>query len=102
MRFKHKEIWLRRELDDFFTPASHPVYPLAIPADVAVLRRCARERELSFQRAMVWLAAKVMDEAEKFRVKIRGEDLILRDHLVDGARVEAPFQAPERRLEGLA
>ena len=82
MRYIQKETWPRRELYDFFAPMSHPFYTLTFPVDVTALRRYTKERGLSFYCAMVWLVTKAMDDVEEFRVKIRGEDLILHDHLV--------------------
>lgn len=82
MRYIQKETWPRRELYDFFAPMSHPFYTLTFPVDVTALRRYTKEKGLSFYCAMVWLVTKAMDDVEEFRVKIRGEDLILHDHLV--------------------
>ena len=82
MRYIQKETWPRRELYDFFAPKSLPFYTLTFPVDVTALRRYTKERGLSFYCAMVWLVTKAMDDVEEFRVKIRGEDLILHDHLV--------------------
>lgn len=82
MRHIQKETWPRRELYDFFSPMSHPFYTLTFPVDVTALRRYTKERGLSFYCAMVWLVTKAMDDVEEFRVKIRGEDLILHEHLV--------------------
>lgn len=74
--------WGRKEQFDFFSTLSYPFFNLCFPVDVTNLRRYTKEKGLSFYYSMIFCVTAAMDEIEAFRVKIRGEKVILHDHLV--------------------
>ncbi len=85
-----RETWPRKAIYDFFSPMCNPFYALTFPVDVTALRCFAKERGLSFYCGMVWMVTRAMDQVEAFRYKIRGEEIILHDHLIPSFTDLAP------------
>ena len=85
-----RETWPRKAIYDFFSPMSNPFYALTFPVDVTALRCFAKERGLSFYCGMVWMVTRAMDQVEAFRYKIRGEEIILHNHLIPSFTDLAP------------
>ena len=62
--------WPRKEIFDFFSHTERPFYSVSFRLDVAVARRFARARGLSFYYAMVWLVTEAVNRVEAFRYTI--------------------------------
>ena len=73
------ENWERREIYEFFSPLSDPFYSVCFRLDVTELRRCCKERGLSFYYAMIWLVTRAVNDTEAFLCTIENGEVFQLD-----------------------
>ena len=73
------ETWERREAYAFFSQIDYPFYAVTIPVDVTRVKEASKKRGLSFYHLMVWLCTKAVNSVEAFRLRVRGENVVLLD-----------------------
>lgn len=79
MKIIHKETWPRKELYEFFSRMDYPFYAVTLPLDVTNIRAFARAQGLSFYHLLIWACTKALNRLPAFRLRIRGEKLVLLD-----------------------
>lgn len=79
MQILDKETWPRKEIYEFFSRIDYPFYSVTLPLDVTNVRAFARAQGLSFYHLLVWACTKALNRLPAFRLRIRGEDLVLLD-----------------------
>ena len=81
MDYVDLEQWPRRAQFKFFSGLSFPFYNVTTSLDVTTLHRHTKARGLSFYYALIYATLHVMNGLPDFLYKIRGEQIILHDHL---------------------
>ena len=79
MQILDKETWPRKEIYEFFSRIDYPFYSVTLPLDVTNVRAFARAQGLSFYHLLIWACTKALNRLPAFRLRIRGEDLVLLD-----------------------
>lgn len=79
MQILDKETWPRKEIYEFFSRIDYPFYSVTLPLDVTNIRAFARAQGLSFYHLLIWACTKALNRLPAFRLRIRGEDLVLLD-----------------------
>lgn len=79
MKILDKETWPRKEIYEFFSRIDYPFYAVTLPLDVTNVRAFARGQGLSFYHLLVWACTKALNRLPAFRLRIRGEELVLLD-----------------------
>lgn len=79
MEIIDRKTWERREAYAFFSQVDYPFYAVTIPVEVTRVKEASRSRGLSFYHLMVWLCTKAVNSVEAFRLRVRGEDVVLLD-----------------------
>ena len=79
MEIINLETWERREAYAFFSQIDYPFYAVTIPVDVTRVKEASKKRGLSFYHLMVWLCTKAVNSVEAFRLRVRGENVVLLD-----------------------
>ena len=79
---KRKFLRERKEIYDLFSACDHPFYSLSFELDVTNLYRHTHESGLSFYYSLCWLITRAMEQVEAFRMRIRGEEIVVVDELV--------------------
>ena len=82
--------WERREIYELFSACDHPFYSLSLELDVTNLYRYTHERGVSFYYSLCWLMTRAMEQVEAFRMRIRGDELVVVDELVPSCTDLAP------------
>lgn len=82
--------WERREIYEMFSACDHPFYSLSLELDVTNLYRYTHERGVSFYYSLCWLMTRAMEQVEAFRMRIRGDELVVVDELVPSCTDLAP------------
>lgn len=82
--------WERNEIFTFFSRFEYPFYSVTIPVDVTPVRQFARENQVSFYHMMIWLCTKAVNRVPAFRMRVRGEEVVLLD------RTDPSFTAMRR------
>jgi len=71
--------WPRSEAFKMFSGMEYPFYSVTMPVDITNVKKAARARELSFYCLMIWLCTKALNSVPQFRLRMRGEQLVLLD-----------------------
>ncbi len=71
--------WERATHYHFFKRMDYPHYNICVNLDISRFLSSLRERKLSFYYAMVYAAARGLNEVEAFRYRIRGEQVVRHD-----------------------
>lgn len=71
--------WPRRELFRFFSGMSQPFYSVTFRQDVTRLVEYAREEQLSFYYALIWLCTHAVNKVEAFRYALEAGQPVLLD-----------------------
>ena len=79
MQILDKETWPRKEIYEFFSRIDYPFYSVTLSLDVTNVRAFARAQGLSFYHLLIWACTKALNRLPAFRLRIRGEDLVLLD-----------------------
>ena len=79
MKILDLKTWERREAYAFFSQVDYPFYAVTIPVDVTRVKEASKKRSLSFYHLMVWLCTKAVNSVEAFRLRVRGENVVLLD-----------------------
>lgn len=79
MKIINLETWERREAYAFFSQIDYPFYAVTIPVDVTRVKEASKKRGLSFYHLMIWLCTKAVNSVEAFRLRVRGEHVVLLD-----------------------
>lgn len=66
------EAWSRREVFEFFSGMSNPFYSVTFNVDVTKLYGFAKEREISFYYALVYLVTQAVNSVEALRCGLYG------------------------------
>ncbi|OJG68711.1 hypothetical protein RV09_GL000110 [Enterococcus moraviensis] len=75
--------WDRKEHFDFFSGDSGlPLYDITTQIDVTHFYQYIKHNDISFYYGLIDATTKVMNQIENFRYKIRGENVVLIDHLI--------------------
>ena len=77
MQILDKETWPRKEIYEFFSRIDYPFYSVTLSLDVTNVRAFARAQGLSFYHLLIWACTKALNRLPAFRLRIRGEDLVL-------------------------
>ena len=72
-----KAIWERREIYEMFSKIDYPFYSVTIPIDVTKVKSISKSKGISFYFLMIWLCTKAINSVSEFRLRIRGEQLML-------------------------
>lgn len=79
MKYIDLDTWPRLEAFLFFSQISNPFYAVTFPLDVTEVKRTAKAAGLSFYHTMIWVCTKAVNSVEAFRIRVRGEKLVLLD-----------------------
>ncbi len=71
--------WARREIYEMFSKMDYPFYSVTIPVDVTEIKRLSKARGVSFYMLMVWVCTKALNSVPEFRIRIRGDELVVLD-----------------------
>lgn len=75
--------WDRKEHFDFFThDDASALYDVTTEIDVTHFYRFIKQQNISFYYGLIDATTKVMNQIDNFRYKIRGENVVLVDHLI--------------------
>lgn len=69
--------WVRRPLFENFRRYADPFFSLTAEVDITGLYRLVSDRRLSFFASSYYLVLEIVNEIEEFRVRIRGEDVVI-------------------------
>jgi len=86
-RYIDTETWSRRHLFRLFKDYDDPYFNVCADVDVTPLLAFARERGLSCSVAYHYLSLKTANEVEAFRYRLRGERVLVHEHVHAGAIV---------------
>jgi chloramphenicol O-acetyltransferase type A len=73
--------WMRKEHFNFFKNVAYPVYNICFDVDVTRLREYAKDKNLPFNLALVYLSTNAVCSVENLRYRLRGETVVLHDSL---------------------
>ena len=73
------EKWDRRELYAHFSRLRMPHYAVAAYLDVTQLVEYKRKHRLSFYLSLIYLATKCLNRIENFRLRMKGEQVVMYD-----------------------
>lgn len=76
------ETWNRREHFKFFSQMVFPFYSLSFTLDVTKFYDYVKERKLSFYYSLIFLSAKVLNQIDAFKYRIREGKIYLIDELI--------------------
>lgn len=79
MRFIDIETWERRDIFRLFSQLDYPFYAVTVPLDVTGVKDYAKSHGLSFYYTMIWLSMRAVNQVEAFRMRIRGEQVVVLD-----------------------
>ena len=82
--------WPRRKHFDFFRGFDNPFWNVCVPVDVTALKRFTQQRDLSFLVTSHFLAMRAANAHEPFRYRLRGERVLIHDHVSIGSIVLRP------------
>jgi chloramphenicol O-acetyltransferase type A len=99
MGFRVLEHYPRRPHLEFYRSNPSPFYSVNFELDATLVRARARALRASTYAALVWAYHRALLGIDAFRTRLRGEDVVLYDHLQIGMTVPAPdrtftFAAP--------
>lgn len=72
-----KAIWARRDIYEMFSKIDYPFYSVTIPIDVTNVKSISKSKGISFYFLMIWVCTKAINSVSEFRIRIRGEELVL-------------------------
>lgn len=84
-RYIDMETWSRRDLFRLFKEYDAPSFNICAEVDATSLLDFARARRLSFFVAYHYLSAKVANDVEPFRYRLRGERVLVHERVDAGA-----------------
>jgi chloramphenicol O-acetyltransferase type A len=87
------ETWSRRHLFRLFKDYHNPYFNVCADVDVTSLLGFARERGLSCSITYHFLSLKTANEVEPFRYRLRGERVLVHEHVHGGAIVLLPDES---------
>lgn len=76
------ETWNRKEHFKFFSQIVFPFYSISSTIDVTKFYAYVKERNISFYYGMIFLCAKVMNQIDAFRYRIREGKVYLIDEMI--------------------
>ncbi len=76
------ETWNRKEHFKFFSQIVFPFYSIATTIDVSKYYQYVKTRNISFYYGMIYLCAKVMNQIDAFKYRIREGKVYLIDELI--------------------
>lgn len=71
--------WERTAHFNFFRRMDYPQYNICVNLDITRFLESIKRKDMPFYYAMIFAATHVINEAEEFRYRIRGEQVILHD-----------------------
>lgn len=89
-RFRVIGDYPRRAHLEFFRRTPNPFYTTTIELDATRVRSRARELGASTYAALVWTYHRALQGIEAFRIRLRGDDVVLYEELAVGMTVPAP------------
>lgn len=75
----NRDTWNRKEHFDFFNSFEEPYYGLTFDVDVTAARAFCKQHQHPFFLYYHFLATKVVNSIEAFRMRIEGQDVVLYD-----------------------
>ena len=97
MEIIDKTAWARRDIYELFSKTDYPFYSVTIPIDVTNVKAASKKLGLSFYFLMIWLCTKAVNSVPEFRMRIRGEELVLLDQ-TDPSFTHMPKDAEAFRI----
>lgn len=73
------EEWPRRDLFQFYSKLDYPHFNICADVDISRLHRQCHQSGMSRFNAILYGVSKAANEIEEFRLRIRGEDVVLHD-----------------------
>ena len=70
-----KKTWERREIFDFFSPASNPFYMVTFKQNVTKLQRYVKKHNISFYYAMIYLCTEAINSVEAFSYLVEKDQI---------------------------
>lgn len=77
MEMIDKATWNRREIFELFSQIDYPFYSVTISIDVTNVKNVSKSKGISFYFLMIWICTKAINSVSEFRMRIRGEELVL-------------------------
>ncbi len=71
--------WKRREHFLFFSKMHYPRFAVTLNIDISKLVPYVKERNISLSTALLFLTSKAMNNVEEFRMRIRGDEVVIHD-----------------------
>ena len=73
--------WSRKTHFQFFKNVAYPVYNICFDIDVTRLKEYTKDKNLSFNLALVHLSTSALSAIDNFKYRLRGEQVVLHDSL---------------------
>ena len=79
------DTWKRHAQYKFFISYDDPTFNVTANVDVTNLRKYAKDHELSFFLASLFVSTKAVNLVEEFRYRIRGDKVVVHDVINAGS-----------------
>ena len=73
--------WKRKEHFNFFSGTVYPIYNICFNLDVKIVKKYAKEKNISFNLVMIYLSTKALNCIENFRYRLHENKIVLYDEL---------------------
>ena len=81
MQYIDPDSWKRKKHFDFFNGLDYPHFNLTANVDITALRSFAKGNNYSLFKCILYLASKVANEIEEFRMRIRGNQIVIHERV---------------------